>query len=49
MKVQERKIGKYKQLYITLPFKICEAMNIKKGTELDISVAGKDRLELRKV
>ncbi len=47
MKVQERKIGKYKQLWVSLPTKICEAMEIEKGTELDIRVSGKNRLEVR--
>ena len=27
MKVQKRNIGDYQQLYITLPAKLCEAMN----------------------
>ncbi len=45
MKVQGRKIYNYKQLYVTLPYKICEAMNITKGTELNVSVSGKNRLE----
>ncbi len=44
MKVQKRKIGEYQQLYITFPAKICEAMNIEKGAEIKISVAGKDSL-----
>ncbi len=44
MKVQKRKIGDYQQLYVTLPAKICEAMDIGKGTEIRISVAGKDSL-----
>lgn len=49
MKVQKRKIGHYQQLYITLPSKICEAMDIGKGTEIKISVAGKDNLLLKVV
>ncbi|MFQ5888265.1 MAG: hypothetical protein ACE5HY_06170 [Candidatus Hydrothermarchaeales archaeon] len=49
MKVQERKIGDYRQLYVTLPFKLCQAMGIEQGTELKFEVAGKDRLELKKV
>ena len=49
VKVQEKTIGKYKQYYVALPIKLCEAMDIKKGTELKVEVAGKDRLELRKV
>ncbi len=38
MKVQKRTIGNYQQLYITLPAKICEAMNIEKGAEVKVSV-----------
>jgi len=49
MKVQKRKIGHYQQLYITLPSKICEAMDIGKGTEIKIYVAGKDNLLLKVV
>ena len=47
MKVQKRKIGNYEQLYITLPAKICQAMNIEKGAEIKVSVAGKDSLLLK--
>jgi len=47
MKVQKRIIGNYQQLYITLPAKICEAMDIEKGTEIKVSVAGKDSLLLK--
>ncbi|GBE54020.1 serine dehydrogenase proteinase [archaeon BMS3Bbin15] len=47
MKVQKRKIGNYQQLYITLPAKICQAMDIEKGTDILISVAGKDSLLLK--
>ncbi|WP_457555288.1 hypothetical protein [Candidatus Pyrohabitans sp.] len=47
MKVQERKVGKYTQLYITLPKKLCEAMSIEKGTEVSISIAGRDSLLLK--
>ncbi len=47
MRVQERKIGKYRQLYVTLPAKICEAMGIEKGTEVSISIAGRDSLLLK--
>ena len=49
MKVQKRKIGNYKQLYITLPAKICEAMDIKKGAEIKVTVVGKDSLLLKVV
>ena len=47
MKVQKRKIGEYHQLYITLPAKVCEAMNINQGAEVKVSVAGKDSLLLK--
>jgi len=47
MKVQKRTIGNYKQLYITLPAKICEAMSIEKGAEIKVTVAGKDSLLLK--
>ncbi len=47
MKVQKRTIGHYEQLYITLPAKICQAMDIKKGAEIKVSVAGKDSLMLK--
>ncbi len=47
MKVQKRTIGNYQQLYITLPAKICEAMDIEKGAEIKVSVAGKDSLVLK--
>ena len=49
MKVQKRTIGNYQQLYITLPAKICEAMDIEKGAEIKISVAGRDSLLLKVV
>ena len=49
MKVQERKINNYQQFYITLPAKICGAMNIEKGEEIKITVAGKDSLLLKVV
>ena len=38
MNVQKRTIGNYQQLYITLPAKICEAMNIEKGAEIKITM-----------
>ena len=39
VKVQEKKIGdKYTQLWISLPKKICEAMQISKGSELKVFV-----------
>ncbi len=47
MKVQKRTIGNYQQLYITLPAKICEAMDIDKGAEVKVTVAGKDSLLLK--
>jgi len=47
MKVQKRIIGNYQQLYITLPAKIYHAMDIEKGTDILISVAGKDSLLLK--
>ena len=47
MKVQKRTIGHYEQLYITLPAKICQAMDIGKGAEIKVSVAGKDSLLLK--
>ncbi|NOZ76210.1 MAG: hypothetical protein GXO65_00720 [Euryarchaeota archaeon] len=49
MKLQERKIGKYRQLYVTVPLKLAEALGWGKGTEVKWDVAGKDKLELRKV
>lgn len=48
VKVQEKKIGKYTQLWIPLPKKICEAMGIEKGTELKVFIDRGD-LVLRRV
>lgn len=48
VKVQEKKIGKYTQLWIPLPKKICEAMGIEKGTELKVFIDRGD-LILRRV
>ncbi len=47
MKAQKRTIGHYEQLYITLSSKICQAMDIEKGAEIKISIAGKDSLMLK--
>ncbi len=49
VKVQEKKIGdKYTQLWIPLPKKLCEAMRIEKGTELNVFVERGD-LIIRRV
>ncbi len=49
VRVQEKKIGdKYTQLWIPLPKKICEAMQISKGSELKVFVERGD-LILRRV
>jgi len=47
MKVQSRDIRGYQQLYLTLPSKLCQAMGIEKGSEVEVEIAGKDSLKLR--
>jgi len=47
MKVQRRKVNQYEQFYIALPSKLCQAMQIEKGTEVEVEIAGKDSLKLR--
>ena len=43
VKVQEKKIGdKYSQLWIPLPKKICEELQISKGIELQVSIENGD-------
>jgi len=43
----EKNIGKYQQLYIILPAKICEVIDIEKGAEIETTVTGKDSLLLK--
>ncbi len=45
MKIQETKQG---QKFITIPSTIAEAMGIKKGDKLSITIQGKNKLMLEK-